>query len=160
MFLSSSFPAWNLYLPHSHLLPPQQGVEREKPASEVLISLGLCRTGKNRSCSTAFFPKMSNAATQAAPSSPFFYPKLDFPVALHLFVKGEGKGRGLRAPGGKGSPFSSSQPEIMLQEASCSTASLHTSVRPGIPHPLLSWCFYEMVFPNGSEPSDWRETIK
>lgn len=48
----------------------------------------------------------------------------------------------------------------MLQEASCGTASLHTRVQLGVPHPLLSWRFYEMFFPSISEFSDWRETIK
>ena len=40
-FFFSSFPIWDLYLPHSYFLPPQQGVEREEPASEVLISFSL-----------------------------------------------------------------------------------------------------------------------
>lgn len=40
------------------------------------LAFGFTQNRKeNRSCSTAFFPKMSNAV----PSSPFFYPKLDFP---------------------------------------------------------------------------------
>lgn len=69
-------------------------------------------------------------------------------MALQPIIKGEGK------------DFSFSQPEIMLQEASCSTVSLHTRVQLGVPHPPHSWCFSEMFFPSSTESRDWRETIK
>jgi len=81
-------------------------------------------------------------------------------VALHSFIKGEGKGRGLGTRGENGTPFRFSQPEVMLQAASHGTASMHTGVQLGVPHPLLSCCFYEMDFPSSSASSDWRETIK
>lgn len=127
-FFFSSFPTWDSYLFHPHLLPPQQGIEREEQAAEVLISF-----------SFGIYAELWTTGSVLSLSSPRWAMLLLHPSVIQIYFFlwpsipswGERKGTGLRDPGGRGTPFSLSQPEVRSWEARCGTASQHAGVQLG-----------------------------
>lgn len=134
-------------------LPHQQWVEWEEPAFwDADLSLWTYAEQRRKGAVLLLSsPRWVVQQLQQLLLHSSFYPKLNLPVVLHPLVKGEEKSEG-KVPRGKGTPFTFSQPGIMLQEASCGTASLHASVLLGAPHPLPSWWFYDIFFSSSNKP--------